>query len=1019
MVNCESIQNRVIVSVLGMHRSGTSLVTRLLNLMGVFLGDEDELMGGNEFNERGFWENTRIVSLNDSILQQLGGSWHDPPEFTDGWEWNPDLSHLRSQARALVQERFDSRPMWGWKDPRTCLTLPFWSTVVEPTHFVVCVRNPLEVASSVMRAHHTVDSQKAIKLWVTYVSAALRHTSGRKRMIVFYEDIIQRPDNVLAGLAHFIVRPELVHDPMLLEQIRGEVADELRHHRASVIDVIDHSAIPFAAQSLYALLRCAIRDGCEIENIERFPLPQIIDIFSIRAHSFLCRSTQYEQQIAAREAQFAAQIADYEQRLTDTTTHYEQQIAVRERHIAELEYQISKIQADKQAAQRQASTLQAELNRERSGIGYKMLRRIRVSFTNVFPHNSVQRSMYVAVRRTVSRMRAQSSNQTHGYHAPLPATLTMRSNHAAYDQWLAANVPSVQELLEQYAASKHLRMQPLISVIMPVYNVSADLLTRAVESVIAQSYPKWELCVVDDCSSQPHIRPLLKRLAQLDNRIRVAFAEQNRGIAVTSNKCLAMARGDFVVFLDNDDELAPHALFSLAELLSRHPDADLVYSDEDKIAPGNTREQPFFKPDFSYDMLLSINYICHMLALRRSLVEAIGGFREGYDGAQDYDLVLRAVERTRRNRIHHIPDILYHWRITEGSTAANYLNKPGVSRVTLRLLDEHLTRMLGEGYGEVEFVDTHAVYRTRYTLRWQPLVSIIIGTKDKVDVLDACVASLAATTYAHYEVVIINNNSCESATLSYLESIQQKHDRVRVIDYPHTFNYSALNNFGIRHARGDVIVLLNNDTELLTPNWLDVMLGYAQQQRVGCVGVKLLYPDNTIQHAGVIVGLGGVAGHSHKYFPAHSPGYANMLNMVRNYSAVTGACMMFRRAVWEEVGGLDERLAVAFNDVDFCLRIGAAGYDIVYLPHVQLLHYESISIGRVHLNERVMDPGECEYMLQRWKPIIDDDPFYNPNLTLDAENYAIHPIRWRQMRKQRPAKLPGCASVEVRYAHNR
>lgn len=281
--------------------------------------------------------------------------------------------------------------------------------------------------------------------------------------------------------------------------------------------------------------------------------------------------------------------------------------------------------------------------------------------------------------------------------------------------------------------------------------------------------------------------------------------------------------------------------------------------------------------------------------------------------------------------------------------------------------------------------------------------------------LDACVASLAATTYAHYEVVIINNNSCESATLSYLKSIQQKHDRVRVIDYPHSFNYSALNNFGIRHARGDVIVLLNNDTELLTPDWLDVMIGYVQQQRVGCVGVNLLYPDNnTIQHAGVVVGLGGVAGHSHKYFPAHSPGYANILRMVRNYSAVTGACMMFRRAVWEEVGGLDERLMVVFNDVDFCLRIGAAGYDIVYLPHVQLLHHESVSVGRLHLNERVIDPAEIEYMQKRWKPIIDDDPFYNPNLTLDSENFAIHPTRWRQMRKQRSAKRLGCLSEGVR-----
>ncbi|MFQ3683985.1 glycosyltransferase [Roseiflexus sp.] len=1038
-MNQDCSQKQQIVTVLGMHRSGTSLVSRILNLMGVYLGEQDDLLQADKFNERGYWENINIVAINDEILKQLGGDWHSPPDFYDGWPWQSELSHLRARAREIVAEHFYHKPVWGWKDPRTCLTLPFWLTVVEPTHFVVCVRNPLDVARSLCASHGSLSFDLAIELWMTYTSLALRHTSGKNRLVLFYDDILQQPRQHIIRLAQFVQCSDLDHD--FLEQSVHEIAIELRHHNASAVDVVDHPELPFAVQALYAVLRSAVQSKPESDYPDSTgcSISRLIDIFGVHSNRFFgmyraaqaetealrgrlniveaqlqATTAQYEAQLQATTAQYEAQLLEYEskrkeleKKLQATTAQYEAQLqattAQYEAQLQALAQQLSHVEETRQKAQKQVQALQSELRNERRGIGYKMLRRGRTLFTRVFPYNSLQRSMYVAVRKTIARKNAEK--QRYAYGVRLPDTLTMRSGDPAYDQWLLANVPSKQELCEQRAASKHLRWQPLISVIMPVYNAPADLLIRAVESVLAQSYPKWELCIVDDGSSEAHVRPVLQRLARRDRRIRVQFVDQNGGIAFASNRCLAMARGDFVVFLDNDDELAPHALFMVAELLSHHPDADLVYSDEDKIGPDNRREQPFFKPDFSYDLLLSYNYICHLLALRRSLVTEIGGFRAGYDGAQDYDLVLRVVERTRRSRIHHIPDVLYHWRIIEGSTSANYWNKPKAMEASLRLLDEHLTRMLGEGYGALEVFrlsDTAPpVYRPRYALVDQPLVSVVIGTRDQLNMLKPCVDSLAATTYSHYEIIIVNNNSSEAATLTYLESLPRTNPYVRVIDYPYPFNYSALNNYGIRQARGDVIVLLNNDVELFTPDWLEIMLGYAQQRRIGAVGVKLLYPDKTIQHAGVIVGVGGVAGHAQKRLSATLPGYAHFPNTVRNYSAVTAACMMFRRAVWEEVGGLDERLAVAFNDVDFCLRLGAAGYDIVYTPQVQLLHHESVSVGRVHLNERRMDPSEVEFMRQRWQAIIEDDPFYNPNLSLDSEDYALHPRRWREMRERR------------------
>jgi GT2 family glycosyltransferase len=676
-------------------------------------------------------------------------------------------------------------------------------------------------------------------------------------------------------------------------------------------------------------------------------------------------------------------------------------LAQRDRQVLMLEHQLN-------AANSQTELLRRELAAERSGVTYGLVKQARQLFTRLLPPRSRRKRAYVAMRRALRPGSAEAvtrHRQQRPANMQAPETIFMRSGDALYDDWLEANAPSLAELDTQRATAAKLTVRPTFSVVTPVYNVPAELLERCVMSVLHQTYPHWELCLVDDSSTWAHIRPLLEQLAQRDQRIKVRFGEQNGGIAAASNEALALAGGDFVVFLDNDDELAPHALFSIAAQLQHTPDADMLYSDEDKISPEETRENPYFKPDFSPDLLLSNNYICHMLVMRRSLVEAIGRFRPGFDGAQDYDMVLRAVAHTSRERIIHIPDVLYHWRVIPGSTAESYHSKPKALDATLRLLDEHLSKTVGPDYGKVQAVpasETSVVYHVRYALPSQPLVSIVIGTKDKADVLKACIESIERSSYEQYEIIIVDNNSTEEQTARYLASAQQCNPRVRVVVYPEPFNYSAVNNIGIRAAQGDLIVLLNNDTEVITPDWLEVMLGYALQPRIGAVGIKLLYPNNTIQHAGVILGLGGVAGHSHKHFPADHPGYCNLLATPRNYSAVTAACIMFRREVWREVGGLEEQLAVAFNDVDFCLKIRAAGYDIVCVPQAVMWHHESISVGRVHLNERQMNPFEIEYMQRTWSYLLVNDPFYNPSLTLNTEDYAIHTGRRRMFVPKRP-----------------
>ena len=523
---------------------------------------------------------------------------------------------------------------------------------------------------------------------------------------------------------------------------------------------------------------------------------------------------------------------------------------------------------------------------------------------------------------------------------------------------------------------------PSISVVMPVYDPPLEWLERAIESVQEQTYDRWQLVLVNDASTNPQIAPLLDRYARQDSRTLVVHRKQNGHIAAATNDGLSVATGEFVAFMDHDDELAP---FALAAVALEAATADVLYTDEDKIDAHGKHYDPHCKPSWNPELLLGQNYLSHLTVIRRSLITAIGGLRTGFDGAQDHDLVLRATAETSTDRIRHIPLVAYHWRAIEGSTALAPGEKNYTEDASMRALRDHL----GEPW-TVGLANAPTAYRPVPPLNEFPLVSIIIPTRDRVDLLRQCTDSLVRTTYPAFEILILDNDSSDPETLDWLDSFDNGHDH-RVIPAPGPFNYSAVNNLGARHAKGELLLLLNNDTEVIEPDWLALMVRWALQPNIGAVGAKLLYPDDTIQHAGIILGLGGLAGHGHLHDPASAAGYFNRLVLTHEVGAVTGACLLTWRSTWEQLGGLDEELAVAFNDVDYCMRVRhEANQRILWVPNALLYHHESVSRGKEDDPVKVARfNAEVDRALDKWADVLAQDPAYSPNLTLEANAFTL------------------------------
>lgn len=560
------------------------------------------------------------------------------------------------------------------------------------------------------------------------------------------------------------------------------------------------------------------------------------------------------------------------------------------------------------------------------------------------------------------------------------------SNQPDYYTWIRKYELSKLNLDGQrtYRFEKEIKF----SIVTPLYNTPKKYLVPMIVSVMNQTYSNWELCFADG-STDETVKKVVDLYKSKDSRIKYVKLEQNNGISENTNAALEMAIGDYIVLADHDDILAPNALFEFAKIIEDNEDADVIYSDEDKVSmDGKRRFEPHFKPDFNIDLLCSVNYICHLFTARKSLIDRVGHFNKDYDGAQDYDLILRCVENAEA--VYHVPKILYHWRSHINSTASNPESKMYAFEAGKRAIAAHFDRVGMKA--EVEHGVAYGIYHVKLELERPMKVSILIPNKDHIEDLRKCIESIInKTNYKHYEIIVIENNSTESETFEFYKKLEAEYKNVKVVYWDKEFNYSLINNFGVQYATGEYLLFLNNDTEVINPTWLEEMLGYCQREDVGIVGARLLYPDDTVQHAGVIIGFGGIAGHAFIGQRKDELGYFGRSMCIQDYSAVTAACMMTKKSVFEDVGGFSEELKVAFNDIDYCMKVRATNKLVVYNPYVELYHYESKSRGLEDTPEKIQRfNGEMDIFRKRWdRELKAGDPYYNPNLSLNRSDFAF------------------------------
>lgn len=561
-----------------------------------------------------------------------------------------------------------------------------------------------------------------------------------------------------------------------------------------------------------------------------------------------------------------------------------------------------------------------------------------------------------------------------------------------YPEWVSLTKTTEEELAQQKETV--FDYMPRLSVVIPAYKTPERFLSAMLDSLLAQTYTNWEVCVADGSPKGEGVERVLKRYAMKDERFRYVILGENKGISGNTNAAIEMATGDFIVLADHDDTLAPDALFECVKAINQDPEIDVVYTDEDKLdIDGGELFEPHFKPDFNPDLLTSVNYICHLFVVNHELLLEVGLFKEEFDGAQDYDFILRCTEKARK--ICHIPKALYHWRCHQDSTASNPESKLYAFEAGARAVKAHYDR-LGIPVKSVEKGIDYGIYHTTFEITGDPLVSVIIPNKDHSADLDLCMRSLIEkSTYKNLEFIVVENNSSDPATFAYYEKIQKEFEFVHVVTWEREFNYSAINNFGVTFAKGEYLLFLNNDTELINPESIEEMLGYCQREDVGITGVRLLYSDDTIQHAGVVVGFGGIAGHTFIGLHKAESSYFNQAMCARNYSAVTAACMMSKRSLFDQVGGFSEDLAVAFNDIDYCMKIRSLNKLVVYAPYALFYHYESKSRGLEDTPEKVERFNrEIKKFSEKWPDILrDGDPYYNPNLTLRKSNFALRDLK--------------------------
>jgi GT2 family glycosyltransferase len=978
------------IFVIGPYCSGTSSAAKLVHSCGFYIGEPHELLPATSEDLLETLEARWLTDFNDDLLLLFGTNWHSAVHLDV--DTLPALLREQLYQRAATWAgRMAQHGHWVCIDPRLCLTARFWLQVLPEALVVLCLRHPRDVVAAALQRRPCpfAHPEAALAAWRRSFLGAVLDTASTRRFVLDYSRLMADPGGEAERLIAFCRThiPGYIPPADVQEQMARHLMPYWQHQMAERLP--DISCAPHDVEGYEAFL-AGDQDRLH-RALQAFPASSLA--FDLdRVVQFHRREiATRDQLIAPLHAQSTALDSLRATHLTDKDLHIatlekslatlESQIVDKERHICSLKARLTVLEA--QLADNEQLTAGHLADKERH-ITHLEAQHHQLTLLQQLTEWEV-RSLKRSWSYRVGRVLVCPGSLLKMVYRRLKRMHMIPSASPAGGVSAGERVDSPAELMAKY---QRLTIRPLFSILIPVYNTPAPWLREALESVCNQVYQEWELCLADDGSTRQETLDVLEEFRMRDpKRIKCARLPGNSGIAVASNTAARLATGTFLALLDHDDVLTPHALLEMALRLEQTPEADLLYSDEDKLTMAGEFVQPFYKPDFSPELLLAQNYLCHFSAIRTSVFWDVGGFQEGIDGSQDFDLFLRVTEVARS--VEHIPKILYHWRIVPGSTAADISAKGGPWHESSR---QALRAAIARRHWQAEVMDglLPDTYRVKFAVAPTEQVTIIIPTKDKVDFLQVCIESIRKhTTHPSYEILVISNNSEQEETYAYLERAMRA-KILRFLRYDLPFNYAAINNFAVRHCDSPYLLFLNNDTQVTNAEWLTSMLEFAQHKTIGAVGAKLLYRDGTIQHAGVVLGIGGVAGHSHRYMAEHRPGYFGQLNIIRNYSAVTAAYLLTRREIFEAVGGFNEDLAVAFNDVDFCLEVCKAGYRIVYTPYARLYHYESASRGSdTTLENAGRFRAEIAYMLAKWGPWLQHDPYYNPNLTLCREDFSL------------------------------
>lgn len=1025
---------RTAVVVLGMHRSGTSALTRTLNLLGVDLG-RNLMQAVADNNEAGFWEHQGVVDAHDRLLRTLGMRWDDPRAMPAGWLASEAADQARDELAAILDGEFAQATLWGIKDPRMCRLFPLWRPLLEergirPT-IVHMVRHPLEIARSLDRRDN-LPRGRSLLLWLRHQIEAIQSTEGLDQVWCTFDDLMADWRHAMQSVDGTLGLGLTLDDKKAAKEIDGSIQPKLRHHMLDATALSDNEDLAAWVGTLHsatvdagsgrtkALAESADSVGREIDRagfylddtFRSFEATEIAlrEEIDLRDDMIRLRDEQLHErtgQVVERDARLAerdawvaerdARVAERNDRITERdgwVAERDARISERDGHIATLSGTVETLRTDFQRTAQHYEELTAGLRGQidaihgstswrwsrpirtigaRLGSVKRMLGRLRGSVARSGGVTAFAREILRLLRAEgVGGVLRRGASWRHSAPVVPGVAAPEASEEQAYARYIEVMEPTPTDLLEMARSVATMKSHPVFSIVVPVYDVDEEWLRAFVGSVRAQVYPHWELCLADDCSTKQWIRPALDEFAASDERIKVTFRKENGRISAATNTALELATGEFICLMDNDDEIAPNALYEFARLLNENPSLDMIYSDEDKLSLDGERYEPFFKPDWSPEALEGCMYTAHFACYRTKLVRKIKGFRSECDGAQDYDFVLRFTELT--DRIAHIPKVLYHWRAIPGSTAKSMEAKDYVLDSALRALTERAERMYGGGTATLG--KYHGSFEVRCAVKGKPLVSVVIPSAGRdatirgktVDLLPNVVRSIhEKNTYKKFEIIIVDNGDLRAETKKALEPYD-----CRFVTFTGEFNVAEKMNMGAAIAKGKHLLFMNDDIEVLAEDWMECMLQLSQRKGVGAVGGKLFFENGTLQHVGVGF-CRGLPDHINRELPGESPGhfFSNVAN--RNYTAVTGAVLMMKRAVFEDVGGFDERFRINYNDVDLCAKVREAGLRVVFAAGAELHHFESIS------RARTVAADEIALFLEKWGKYAEYDPYYSSN----------------------------------------